>query len=66
MAADVASPCVGICHLNPWQVCIGCGRTGDEIAQWLAASNARRAVIVLQARARLNAMQPARPVVPHE
>jgi predicted Fe-S protein YdhL (DUF1289 family) len=66
MIEVVASPCIDICRLNARQVCIGCGRTGNEIAEWLGASNARRAAIVLEARARLNAMQPTLPVVPHE
>jgi predicted Fe-S protein YdhL (DUF1289 family) len=66
MVDAVASPCIGICRLNAWQVCVGCGRTGHEIAQWLAASEARRAAIVLQARVRLNAMEPIQPVVSHE
>jgi predicted Fe-S protein YdhL (DUF1289 family) len=25
------SPCIGVCKLNPDNVCVGCGRTIDEI-----------------------------------
>lgn len=29
------SPCIKICMLHPSEkICIGCGRTGDEIAAW--------------------------------
>jgi uncharacterized protein len=62
----VASPCIGICRLNARQVCIGCGRTGHEIAEWLAASNDRRADIAREARARLITLPPIQPVVSHE
>ena len=30
----VASPCVSICCLDDDDVCIGCGRTLDEIRRW--------------------------------
>ncbi|PID41718.1 MAG: DUF1289 domain-containing protein [Proteobacteria bacterium] len=36
--AKVRSPCVGICALDDEDVCIGCQRTGDEIARWGAMS----------------------------
>jgi predicted Fe-S protein YdhL (DUF1289 family) len=54
----VASPCIGICRLNAARVCVGCGRTVDEIAQWLAASDARRADIKTLASARLMSLNP--------
>ncbi len=45
-AADVASPCVQTCTLNIDDICIGCGRTIDEIAAWGSMSvAARRAVL---------------------
>ncbi|QNK02292.1 DUF1289 domain-containing protein [Dyella telluris] len=28
------SPCIGICRLDERGYCIGCLRTGDEIARW--------------------------------
>lgn len=52
--AQVLSPCVNICKLDPrtgW--CIGCGRTGDEIARWSAASDAERAIILAPLAERL-------------
>jgi predicted Fe-S protein YdhL (DUF1289 family) len=30
----VASPCVNVCTLDAHKVCIGCGRTIEEIAIW--------------------------------
>jgi len=30
----VASPCVDICELDSDFVCIGCGRTIDEVLKW--------------------------------
>lgn len=41
-----ASPCVGTCKLDPetgW--CLGCARTGDEIAGWGSRTQAARAAI---------------------
>jgi predicted Fe-S protein YdhL (DUF1289 family) len=43
---DRHSPCVGVCTLDPvmgW--CLGCGRTGDEIASWIGLDDAGRLAI---------------------
>ncbi len=33
--AEIDSPCVDICVIHPKaKICIGCYRTGDEIARW--------------------------------
>jgi uncharacterized protein len=33
---EIETPCVKICVVDPeTQFCIGCGRTRDEIAQWI-------------------------------
>lgn len=32
--ASVGSPCVDICTLDSDFVCIGCGRTIDEVLKW--------------------------------
>jgi predicted Fe-S protein YdhL (DUF1289 family) len=37
------SPCVGVCNLDDatgW--CLGCGRSGDEIARWIAMTDLER------------------------
>ena len=42
-----ASPCVSICELDAsGQVCVGCGRSLQEIGEWSAAGSARRWQIV--------------------
>jgi len=28
------SPCVGVCRLDPANMCIGCGRLLSEVAAW--------------------------------
>jgi predicted Fe-S protein YdhL (DUF1289 family) len=50
----VASPCRDICQLDDAGICIGCGRTGFEIAEWLQASAQRRRQICALARQRLD------------
>jgi predicted Fe-S protein YdhL (DUF1289 family) len=40
------SPCTGICKMDDaLGVCLGCGRTGDEVAEWALASDGRRSAI---------------------
>tara|TARA_R110001592_G_scaffold7032_3_gene39500 strand:+ start:35575 stop:35772 length:198 start_codon:yes stop_codon:yes gene_type:complete len=39
---EVKSPCVSICALDMDDVCVGCHRTGDEITQWWAMSQAEK------------------------
>jgi predicted Fe-S protein YdhL (DUF1289 family) len=42
----IPSPCTGICKMDDaLGVCLGCGRTGDEIAEWSLASDERRSAI---------------------
>ena len=49
------SPCVGVCTLDPamgW--CLGCGRTGDEVAGWIGLDDAERLAIWNELPARLD------------
>ena len=47
MQESVASPCIGLCRLDPATgFCEGCARTGDEIGRWRAASEAERQAIL--------------------
>lgn len=40
------SPCVGVCRLDEASgLCLGCGRSGDEIAAWRDLDDARRAEV---------------------
>jgi len=31
---EIKSPCKKICKLNECKICVGCGRTLDEIINW--------------------------------
>jgi predicted Fe-S protein YdhL (DUF1289 family) len=53
-AIPVSSPCKSICVVHPSApLCIGCGRSLDEIGRWTALSEAERAAIMAQLPARL-------------
>jgi uncharacterized protein len=57
----LSTPCVRICVIDPLSaLCIGCGRTVEEIAAWTAMSEAERGFVMAalgarQARARSRA-----------
>ena len=58
MTAMSASPCILVCSIDMetgW--CFGCGRTGDEIATWGAASEAERDVVRAALPARMAAIE---------
>jgi len=52
-AAEVASPCRRQCCLDDAEICLGCGRTLQDIVDWSAADAAQRRSICQQAAARL-------------
>jgi predicted Fe-S protein YdhL (DUF1289 family) len=41
-----ASPCRNVCVLDPGRVCIGCGRTLDEIARWARMSDGEKRRVI--------------------
>jgi predicted Fe-S protein YdhL (DUF1289 family) len=53
--APVQSPCVSVCVLDPagTGVCVGCGRTLDEVAAWSDMTNAQRRDVVARLPQRL-------------
>lgn len=55
----VRSPCVSVCVLDEDDVCVGCQRTGTEVARWGKMNNEeRRAVLAqLDTRAQQQGMQ---------
>jgi predicted Fe-S protein YdhL (DUF1289 family) len=56
----IESPCVNICTLDARSgICLGCGRTIDEIAGWTAMNAAERGHIISELPARLTATKPA-------
>ena len=44
----VLSPCIGICQLDDSGWCVGCLRSGDEIARWLGMSVAEREHLMIE------------------
>ena len=48
----LASPCVGNCCLDEGNVCMGCGRSLQEIVAWGTASDADKAAILERSRER--------------
>ena len=58
----IESPCVKICTLDARSgLCLGCGRTIDEIARWTTMSAAERVRVIGELPARLAAGQPPKP-----
>jgi predicted Fe-S protein YdhL (DUF1289 family) len=54
MQDEPASPCTGICKIDPLNaLCRGCARTIDEIVRWPAATtDQRRAILAVVAQRR--------------
>jgi hypothetical protein len=48
----IASPCIGLCRLGDGDICLGCGRTLPEIAEWSGAGPARQSDILAAAALR--------------
>jgi hypothetical protein len=58
----IESPCVKICTLDARNgLCLGCGRTIDEIARWTAMSDFERRQVMNELSGRLAAYN-AKPV----
>ena len=54
----VKSPCVNLCVLaRKPRICVGCGRTIEEISRWEIASDAERLVILAALPDRLAALE---------
>lgn len=49
----LASPCVRNCCLDEAHVCMGCGRSLEEIVRWATTSDADKAAILARSRVRL-------------
>jgi predicted Fe-S protein YdhL (DUF1289 family) len=52
LASTIPSPCVRNCCLDERDVCLGCGRSLDEIRVWSEAGDAERLKILDQATRR--------------
>ena len=53
--ASPPSPCVRNCCLDDAEVCLGCGRTLDEILEWHQATAPRRHAILETSTQRMDA-----------
>ena len=54
----IQSPCNKICTIDAAsRLCVGCGRTLDEIARWTALSDGERARIMAELPRRLQRSQ---------
>jgi len=57
------SPCIHVCSIDPAsRLCIGCGRSIDEISRWVAMSPAARRAIMDILPARLEELDIPVPV----
>lgn len=55
---ELASPCIDVCDVdNTGQYCIGCGRSMDEIARWLAIGDVERSMIMEKLPDRLKQLE---------
>lgn len=48
-AEPVETPCIGICHMDQvLDICKGCGRTINEIAEWTQIAASERSEIMAE------------------
>ena len=61
MTYPIATPCIEICAMDLASgLCLGCGRTLDEIARWGSMSERERAVIMQELERRKTALPTTR------
>jgi uncharacterized protein len=50
----VSTPCINVCVLDPLSaLCVGCGRTGEEITAWATMSEIERLAVMAGLEQRL-------------
>jgi predicted Fe-S protein YdhL (DUF1289 family) len=54
---EIVSPCKNTCSVNKDNVCLGCGRTVDEITGWEASNSELKQEIVINSDKRLKEIQ---------
>jgi predicted Fe-S protein YdhL (DUF1289 family) len=52
----IETPCVQICSLNESNVCLGCGRTVEEITYWYGMTNDERSRVMAKLPQRIEAL----------
>jgi hypothetical protein len=56
----IESPCNRVCTLDPASnLCLGCGRSLDEIARWTQMTDAERARVLAEAGRRSGSRRPS-------
>ncbi|MGB1141081.1 MAG: DUF1289 domain-containing protein [Halioglobus sp.] len=58
--AEVRSPCVSICVLDDYDICMGCYRSAAEITDWVMMSNDEKREVLEKTRERFEASNPIR------
>lgn len=56
MSREVENPCTSKCKIRD-DVCVGCGRSKDDIRKWKKMKKSERIEVVHKARARLKALK---------
>lgn len=52
--ASTLSPCIQVCRIDPLlNLCLGCGRTLDEIGRWSKLSDSQRHQVMSKLPARM-------------
>jgi uncharacterized protein len=47
VSAPISTPCINVCVIDPLSaLCVGCGRTANEIAAWMTMSEAERLALM--------------------
>ena len=57
----VESPCINVCTLDAQKVCVGCGRTIEEIAVWSRLGDEERRAVCERAEGRNRSRQQSIP-----
>ena len=61
MTQPIATPCIDVCKMDSASgLCLGCGRTLDEIARWGSMSDGERAAIMQELERRKTALPTTR------
>ena len=49
------SPCISVCVLDDDDICMGCYRSAEEVADWFMASDEEKRDVLRKARERMQA-----------
>lgn len=47
---NIITPCIGQCHLDKQDICIGCYRSSQEISDWVDKSEDEKIAIVIRCK----------------